>query len=126
MDTSENPFNELSQRKQREVKGTQLQQHKWQNDTRHGFVRATNCLKDVIGHSNAQAKPCQKCYALLSDAGFKKAIKIPIPAEENYKFLNKEYLDQAAIDLYGRVTGLKQLLETASKVRLLADPVLFR
>ena len=120
------PYTELSQRKKNEVKARQLRQHKWQNDTRHGCVHATDCLKDVNVDANTRATPCSNCYALLSDAGFKKAIKIPIPADKNYKFLNKEYLDQAAVDLYGRVTGLKELLDTASKVCLVPDSVSFQ
>ena len=80
-------------------------------------------MKDVIGLADAPAMPCANCYAILTEHQFKKAVKVPIPLDENYKFVNKQYLDQAAVDLYGRVAGLKDLLDAVSNVWLEIIPI---
>jgi hypothetical protein len=113
------PFAQLSKKHKNEVKSIQMQQHRWRNHASSGRVYSTVCFKEVtVPASSSPATPCTKCHALLSEAAFKKALKIPLPTEENCRYINKQYLNPAAVQLYGRVTGLRELLETASKVPL--------
>jgi hypothetical protein len=112
LDLYSKPFSQLSHGRQDQVRLTQCCEWAWMNNTINSVVFSTACTK-VAGLRSTVARPlpCVKCNALLSAKRFKVLLKIPTPAPENYKYLNKVYQNSQLALVYSKCTGVDDVFE---------------
>lgn len=55
--------------------------------------------------------PCLECDRVLHDSRFRRILKKPTPADENYKYTNQLFRNQLLGKQYARVKGLKTIIE---------------
>jgi hypothetical protein len=96
----------------------QMHEWKWRNDHENLRVYSTSCQKDVPDRStNAKRpKPCSSCITVLRSRPFKTAIRIPIPSDENYKFVNSRFRNKLLGNIFGRTIGVKNIIEDRDNV----------
>ena len=107
-------FSKLKIAKNRKtVVDIQMHEWKWRNDHENLRVYSTSCQKNVADRStNAKRpKPCSSCLAVLRSRPFKNAIRIPIPSDENYKFVNFRFRNKTLGKIFGRTIGVKHIIE---------------
>ncbi|KII84575.1 hypothetical protein PLICRDRAFT_167537 [Plicaturopsis crispa FD-325 SS-3] len=107
-------FSLLSKEKKDEVLDVQTGEHVWRNDHQHTRVFSTQCKREVQRELDGErCMPCAQCLRLLKHGAFKVALRKPIPKDENLPFVNHRYRNKALGDLYARVRGLRDIIETA-------------
>lgn len=110
-------FSSLSTRERLEVRAAQRQQHCWRIFADSQKVYASTCAQSVrIRVGEILVPSCFKCQALLQDNAFRNALAIPMPAPENSKFTPKHLINRAAVEQYGRISGLGALIDANEKV----------
>jgi hypothetical protein len=114
----ERTYKSLSERQKNEVRSAQRQRYRWHNHPDLQKIFSTSCCKTVHIQRNAQPTPaCSACVELVLDKDFKRALAVPLPLDENRKFTPKSLTDKAAIQRYGLVSGLKDLIDASEAVR---------
>ncbi|KAJ6618077.1 hypothetical protein B0H10DRAFT_2379381 [Mycena sp. CBHHK59/15] len=108
-------FSGLKAKEQDVVADTQRHERQWINDHAKQRVFSTNCKKQVLagGLDGSRVLPCSECSSILGNSRFKQAIRLPIPADENYLYVNDKYRNQELAHIYARTVGLKEIIETA-------------
>ena len=126
-------YRKLSKSRKEQVKMAQCHEWLWRNDHTEGAVYSTKCMKKAgsdseahnntasgpstpsssTSHSNRQLLPCKNCNALLKLKAFKNILRIPRPADENYKHINIEYRNETLASIFGRCTGLREIIEVS-------------
>jgi hypothetical protein len=106
-------FSLLSKRRKQEVLDVQNHEHKWHNDHKNNRVFSHDCLKDVERtDDNNRVLPCPNCACLLRNHNFRQALNKPRPKDENFAYINKRWRPSGKlIQLFGRVTGLREIIE---------------
>ncbi|PIL23534.1 hypothetical protein GSI_14847 [Ganoderma sinense ZZ0214-1] len=104
-------FGDLTRQQKMTILDVQISEHKWRNDFRRTRVYATNCFNYV----KTPEKSCERCCALLQLGRFRRAIRKPIPKDENYIFVNHLYRDPHLGELYAKTLGLRGLLDPDAK-----------
>ena len=107
-------FSKLKFAKSRKtVVDIQMHEWKWRNDHENLRVYSTSCQKTVPDRStNAKRpKPCSSCITVLQSRPFKNAIRVPIPSDENYKFVNFRFRSKLLGNIFGRTIGVKHIIE---------------
>ncbi|KAI1783947.1 hypothetical protein LXA43DRAFT_902571 [Ganoderma leucocontextum] len=105
-------FRDLSKRAKREVNTIQRHEWVWRNEHDVGKIFADACEKFVSVPPEVElAPPCERCHGLLSSKAFQHLLRIPIPRDDNMKFVNKGYQHKELVKLYGKVKGLREILE---------------
>ncbi|KAJ7727802.1 hypothetical protein DFH07DRAFT_970018 [Mycena maculata] len=101
--------------KKKIVANTQCHERKWINDHTQQRVLSTRCKKTVVavGVDDIHILPCSECSLILGNAQFKQAIRLRIPDDENYIYVNHQYRNQALGHIYARTIGLKEIIETS-------------
>jgi hypothetical protein len=93
----------------------QMHEWKWRND--HGNLRvySTSCQKNVparsTNSSSKRPKPCLPCITVLQSKAFKNAIRVPIPSDQNYKFVNFRFRNKLLGRIFGHTVGVKHIIE---------------
>jgi len=101
-----------------------MHEWKWRNDHTHEAIFSTQCTKEAIipqplpkvkNSTSAvqQPQPCGQCQSLLRQKNFKNTLNVPLPSDENYKYLNKRYHNENLAALYGRCAGLREIFEVS-------------
>jgi hypothetical protein len=119
-------YRKLSRSRKQQVKMTQHHEWLWRNDHTEGAVYSTKCTKKAevqnntgsgpsssTSHSNPHLLPCKNCTDLLKLKTFKNILRIPRPADENYKHINIEYRNEKLASLFGRCKGLREIMEVS-------------
>ncbi|THH16626.1 hypothetical protein EUX98_g9272 [Antrodiella citrinella] len=91
------PYKELTHGQKAKVNRAQVADHKWRNDRALLTVFSTTCLRRiprVEGLDPHSHGLCPPCASLLRLRSFRKALNVKAPANENYKYANKQYLDE--------------------------------
>jgi hypothetical protein len=110
-------FTSLSLRQKNEVRSAQRQRHRWHNHADLQKIFSADCCKTVCTRRETQPTPaCSACMALVMDKNFKHALSRPLPSDANRKYTPKILIDKAAVDQWGRVSGLKALIDANDKV----------
>lgn len=90
---------------------------KWQNNRSVGAVFSLSCMKEVaISAADGRHIPCAECLDLLHLHTFQNALNRDICPDEHMKFTPGDRRDQELGDLYMRVKGVRDLVETVSFV----------
>ncbi|KAJ6459147.1 hypothetical protein C8R47DRAFT_1028273 [Mycena vitilis] len=107
-------FRRLTGRDREDVVDTQRHERQWVNDHAKQRVFSTRCKKHVLaaGLDGSRTLPCSECSLILGNARFKQAIRLPIPDDENYIYVNRQFRNQELGELYARTIGLKEIIET--------------
>ncbi|CAK5278486.1 unnamed protein product [Mycena citricolor] len=106
-----NTFSGLSSRKQGVVRDTQQHELRWRNDHQRLRVFSTSCQKTVPA-GDIRCLPCSRCFSLLSDRDFKRALRKTGPSNpKNYIYTPKEFQNQTLGEIYGRHQGLQAIIE---------------
>ncbi|KAJ7488492.1 hypothetical protein B0H11DRAFT_2406543, partial [Mycena galericulata] len=108
-------FRRLKDKDKETVADTQRHERQWANDHDKQRVFSTSCKKTVlaVGVHGMRVLPCSECSAVLRNPRFKQAIRLPVPDNENYLYVNQQYRNQALGHIYARTIGLKEIIETA-------------
>ncbi|KAF7970334.1 hypothetical protein HWV62_24362 [Athelia sp. TMB] len=111
-------FRKLGRARKEEVINTQLHELRWRNEHAIERVFSTDCFKTVMTDTKDERPlACPKCDELLRLSNFKKALDIPMPEDENFRYNNKRWRPPRQLtELYGRITGLREIIETADSV----------
>ena len=107
-------FTKLKYAKSRKtVVDIQMHEWKWRNDHENLRVYSASCQKVVYSRSadSKRPKPCLSCITVLRSRGFKNAIRIPIPSDKNYKFVNFRFRNKLLGRIFGRTIGVKHIIE---------------
>ena len=107
-------FSKLKLAKSRKtVVDVQMHEWKWRNDHENLRVYSTSCQKNVLDcSSNAKRPtPCSSCMTVLQSRSFKNAIRIPIPSDENYKYVNSRFRNKLLGKIFARTIGVKHIFE---------------
>ncbi|KAJ7101505.1 hypothetical protein B0H15DRAFT_769608 [Mycena belliarum] len=107
-------FRRLKNEDKEQVANAQRHERVWVND--HGKQRVfhTSCKKQVLAAADgSRILPCSECSSVLSHPRFKQAIRCPVPADENYIYVNHQYRNKELGEIYARAIGLKEIIETA-------------
>lgn len=112
-------YQKLSPSRKRQVKTAQRHEWLWRNDHQEGVVYSTACTKEVQHNSSATAEelPCQKCSELLTLKAFKNIVRKPRPTDEKYRHVNNEYRNDRLASLFGRCSGLREIIEVSAACR---------
>ncbi|KAF9780748.1 hypothetical protein BJ322DRAFT_1011530 [Thelephora terrestris] len=103
-------YRHLTRGQKDEVDAAQRAEWTWRNDHLNRRVHATNCDGFTSSRTLA-ASLCPKCSSLLELKAFKVAIHKKMPLDENAKFINTRYVNSVLAELYGRVRGLRHIIE---------------
>lgn len=110
-------FQKLSPKRKEEIFDAQVHEHKWQNDHQREHVYSTNCLQEVVTTSASEDErvlPCSNCTGLFRNHNFRQALNRPRLKDKHYVFINKRWRPPKKIaELYGRIHGLREIIETA-------------
>lgn len=116
-------FRNLTTRQKQEVRVAQRMRHRWKIFDDENTVFASACKGEVritFGQNPASIAPCSECEALLRDKGFKNALALPIVHPDNLKFTPKSLIGRAAIEKYGRISGLEVIINANDKVTVIS------
>lgn len=118
-------YRNLSKSRKQQVKMAQRHEWLWRNHHTEGTVYSTKCTKEAAmaegqyntsstsGGSCPQLFPCKNCTALLKLKAFKNVLQKPRPEDKNYKYTNIEYHNEKLASLFGRCTGLREIIEVS-------------
>ncbi|THU91799.1 hypothetical protein K435DRAFT_580168, partial [Dendrothele bispora CBS 962.96] len=106
-------FRNLCHNDREMVLNAQYHERRWTNDHQSLRILSTDCIHLSHGTKDGRVLPCAKCLSLSKDRVFKKALSVPMPTEENYKYTNRYFRNQILGDHYVNVKGLKTLIEAA-------------
>ncbi|KAJ3911654.1 hypothetical protein F5877DRAFT_55051 [Lentinula edodes] len=101
-------FKTLSPKQKRKVKLLQRREWRWELHHDVGRVYSTSCTRTL---DSGETGPCFPCISILHLKAFRTAIAVPKPALENYKFLNKEYLNGTLSTIFANSLGLHELVK---------------
>jgi hypothetical protein len=113
----------LSDRQKNEVRSVQRQHYRWYNHANLQKIFSATCCKMVQVQPKTQPTPA--CYAYIEltlDKAFKQALSVPLPLNKNRKYTPKALIDQATIDRYGVISGLKDLIDANEKAGHFVTP----
>lgn len=112
-------YRKLSLSRQRQVKTAQRHEWLWRNDHQEGVVYSTACTKEVQRTSSADPEelPCESCSNLLNLKAFKNIVHKPRPTDKNYRHVNNEYRNDRLASLFGRCSGLREIIEVSIACR---------
>ena len=106
-------YADLSERKKTRV--DVAQRHEWTFcfDRVLMAIFSTKCEKYVKGAKDSEdSHTCSQCLAvLLSDSRFKSGLRVPIPEDGNFRYLNEKYQGKSTAERYAKSQGLQDLLE---------------
>ncbi|THH16648.1 hypothetical protein EUX98_g9269 [Antrodiella citrinella] len=111
-------FGELSEKKKEVVLDLQTNTRKWITDKERQRVYSTACSKEVQSptasnsSSDPAPQPCLKCLEVLTSHEFKRALTRELPQPENYKYANHRYRHTHLGELYTKINGLQELVES--------------
>ena len=106
-------FSQLKNVKNRQrVVDKQTNEWKWRNDHANGRVFSLSCQKEVLDRSPKPPLPCSDCHTVFQTRAFKTVINRPIPSDKNSGFTNYRFRNHALAKIYGRITGVHELIET--------------
>lgn len=114
----------LSKSRKQQVKMAQRHEWLWHNHHSEGAVYSTNCTKEAQynsgpssstshSESNPHLLPCKNCSNLFKLKTFKNILRVPRPADEDYKHINVEYRNERLASLFGRCKGLREIMEVS-------------
>ena len=106
----EKQFRYLTRSQKEEVQEVQRAEWAWRNDHLNLRVHVTNCERFTSSHSIALSL-CPKCERLLFLKVFVNATLKKTPLDENLKYTNAQYLNPVLGHLYGKVKGLRAIIE---------------
>lgn len=87
-------------------------EYKWRNSRAVGAVYATNCLRDIpVDDPSTDPSPCSACNALRHLRVFQTRINLPMPTEENFKFVPKSSRCPQLGAIYLKYKGVRELVE---------------
>lgn len=110
-------YTSLSGREKNEVRSAQQQRYHWKNQADLQKIFSAACCNTVRVQRETHPVPaCADCMALVSDKTFKTALSVPLPDDENRKYTPKVLIDHAAIDWYGIISGLRDLIDANENV----------
>ena len=112
-------YGDLSLKEQSLVQDHQQCGQKWKNDHERQCVFAASCHMYVSVKPGHNIEPCTACLEVSCSKGFKNALCVPLPAAENYIYLNREYQNTALGQLYTKSKGLSALVQAQVGVSLL-------
>jgi hypothetical protein len=111
----------LSSPRKIQVKTAQSHEWKWRNYHEMGKVYSTSCTKSASNtvpkahgeadDSNVNLMPCHQCSQVRSSKLFRQAAEVPLPADKNYRFINKEYQNNKLALMYGHIKGLRSIMD---------------
>ncbi|KAL1661458.1 hypothetical protein GGF50DRAFT_61078 [Schizophyllum commune] len=106
-------FRNLDFDQKRTVYLLQMNARKWRNDHSNLRVFSRACLEVAGPRSPTGLRylPCTQCCKVLASRAFKTAINKPIPADENYIYVNKRFRNAAVANIYARTIGLRSIVE---------------
>ncbi|EIN13182.1 hypothetical protein PUNSTDRAFT_56266, partial [Punctularia strigosozonata HHB-11173 SS5] len=114
------PFRALTSTEQDVVRDVRGHEERWRNKREQGRVYHVECKKNVEspadGGAGKRVLPCERCNSLLKDGQFRRAIKVPVPNDANYKYTNKKYTHEGLVSIYARVKGLRELIEDPVRI----------
>ncbi|KAM6495644.1 hypothetical protein JOM56_008350 [Amanita muscaria] len=106
-------FNELETALKKIVGDVQRHEHQWHNDHQNRRVFATKCEQTVATPPlNGRAYPCTACVQVLRSKHFRAVLCKPLPIDKNYVFTNHRFRSKAMGEIYARVIGLREIIET--------------
>ena len=106
-------FRRLTKKQKDVVDDIQHLEHKWRNDHTNLRVFSTTCKGWIHKTATDQTSHCAECHSLLSNNQFIIALRKPVPADENYIYVNHRFQHSILGEQYARTKGLKNLIETA-------------
>jgi hypothetical protein len=85
----------------------------WKNSRAVGAVFSTKCSKDVAGRQgDGELLLCVQCHDLLKLHTFQVALNKRMPADANMKYTPNNHRDPEVGDIYLKVKGVRDLVET--------------
>jgi hypothetical protein len=116
-------FSELKDIQQQEVRQMQFHEHKWQNHHKDGRIYATDCKRTVtLTTPDGGILPCPPCFALLKLNGFQSVLKKSTPTDSNYKYTNKRWRNPILGNIYARIQGVREIMESAVRNIIISIP----
>ena len=115
-------YRNLSKSRKQQVKIAQRHEWRWHNHHTEGTVYSTKCTKEAntsssssssTSNSDPQLLPCKNCSALFKLKAFKNVLQKPRPDDKNYRYNNIEYKNEKLASLFGRCTGLREIIEVS-------------
>lgn len=103
-------YRNLTKGQKDEVDTVQRGEWAWRNDHLNRWVHATNCDGFTSSHSLTTSL-CLKCKSLLDLKAFTVAIRKKTPLDENMKYVNARFVSPALLHLYGKIHGLRYIME---------------
>ena len=106
-------FRRLTKKQKNVVDDIQHLEHQWQNDHTNLCIFSTACKGWIRKAESNPTSHCSECHLLLSNNQFKIALRKPVPADENYIYVNRRFQHSILGEQYARTKGLKNLIKTA-------------
>jgi hypothetical protein len=100
-------FKDLGHDDQELVHKLQQHEHTWRNDHVNKAVFSTKCNRRV----DLEHQCCVLCLHVLNSRAFKNTLRVPLPPNSNYKFLNHQYRNESLGLIYAKSAGLQELFE---------------
>lgn len=104
-------FIKLSDDRQKLVLLMQRHEWTWRNEHGLGKVYATTACTKVV-KAKGTTEPCSGCLGILNSRAFKNVLRVPTPPDNQRKYTNEIYQNRVLAKLYGKVTGLRAIMES--------------
>ena len=109
-------FKDLKETEKTAMLHKQMHERKWTNDHVMLRVFSTECTHTASGTTTGQDSrpmPCNHCQALLHSKALKTTLHKPTPNDKDFIYVNHRYRNKVLGEAYGRVIGLKDLIENS-------------
>jgi hypothetical protein len=109
-------FKKLNKACRKVILNVQQHEYLWRNDHNHLRIFSTTCEKSTSIQDtevDGRIHPCQSCLALLPNRRFIDLLNKPVPADDNYIYVNRRFQNQILSEAFAKVKGLKHIIETA-------------
>ncbi|KAF9231491.1 hypothetical protein BU15DRAFT_82327 [Melanogaster broomeanus] len=80
----------------------------WTIDRVQQRVFSTKCMKTIS--SSVSPPLCLECHNVFHSKAFKNVLRVPTPADKNYKYLNSQYRPDSAGHVFAKTQGLHELI----------------
>lgn len=106
-------FRRLTKKQKDVVDDIQHLEHQWRNDHANLRVFSTDCKRWIQKKPTEKNSRCDNCQSLLSNNQFRTTLRKPVPADENFRYVNYRFRNSVLGEQYARTKGLKHLVESA-------------
>lgn len=114
-------YSALPEEQKKEIRQMNEAGWRWILKPEYESIHSKNCLNIIsvpVSHvlQDRWKLTCRNCWAIKGDKDFIRALTVPEPLDENGKYTNKVYKQEALLEKLDKCRGLKKLLQSTVSI----------